>query len=167
MKEVSKQNLQGAFDSALKSSCFGNDPFLNLSNWNFTSGLYDSLVKIIQNTSERPGSQSAPATVSSSIQRIPKISELLSMTMKVDFPESMILNSKSLAKYQIVYRHLLQCNDLIRTLSIPLNRVPLKVSAQLRQFEVMKHSMLQFVRTMHYYVCQNVLEPQWERFSLL
>ena len=166
LKEVSKQNLQGAFDSALKSSCFGNDPFsesvqLELS----TSGLYDSLVKIIQNTSERPGSQSAPATVSSSIQRIPKISELLSMTMKVDFPESMILNSKSLAKYQIVYRHLLQCNDLIRTLSIPLNRVPLKVSAQLRQFEVMKHSMLQFVRTMHYYVCQNVLEPQWERFS--
>ena len=169
LKEASKQNLQGAFETALKTSCFGNDPFaesfqLELS----TSGLYDSLVKIIQNTSERPGSLSAPASSSAnpaSIQKVPKISELLSMTMKVDFPESMILNSKSLAKYQIVYRHLTQCNELIRSLSIPLNRIPLKVTAQLRQFEVMKHSMLQFVRTMYYYICQNVLEPQWERFS--
>lgn len=171
LKEVSKQNLQGAFETALKSSCFGNDPFANSFQLELsTSGLYDSLVKIIQNTSEKSGSsQSAPASAStnssSSIQKVPKISELLSMTMKVDFPESMILNSKSLAKYQIVYRHLTQCNELIRSLSIPLNRVPLKVTARLRQFEVMKHSMLQFVRTMYYYICQNVLEPQWERFS--
>ena len=163
-KEVSKQHLQGAFETALKMSCFGTDPFSESLQFELSfSGLYDSLVKIIQNTSEKTGSSSN--TNSSSVQRIPKISELLSMTMKIDFPESMILNSKALAKYQIVYRHLIQCVELIRGLSIPLNRVPLKVSAQLRQFEVMKHSMLQFVRTMHCYVCQNVLEPQWESFS--
>lgn len=168
LKEVSKQNLQSAFETALKTSCFGNDIFsesfqLELS----TSGLYDSLVKIIQSTSEKSGSSSAPSSASftSSNQRVPKVSELLSMTMKVDFPESMILNSKSLAKYQIVYRHLIQCNELIRSLSVRLNRIPLKVNSQLRQFEVMKHSMLQFIRTIHYYICQNVLEPQWERFS--
>jgi gamma-tubulin complex component 2 len=163
-KEVSKQTLQGAFESALKTSCYGNDPFsealqLELSS----SGLYDSLVKIIQSTSEK--STSASSNNSTSIQRIPKISELLSMSMKIEFPESMILNSKALAKYQIVYRHLVQCVELIRGLSIPLNRTNLKVSSQIRQFEVMKNSMLQFIRTMHNYICQNVLEPQWERFS--
>lgn len=164
-KEVSKQALKGAFECALKTSCYGNDPFaeslqLELSS----SGLYDSLVKIIQSTSEKPttGSNNNNST---SIQRIPKISELLSMSMKIDFPESMILNSKALAKYQIVYRHLIQCIELIRGLSIPLNRTNLKVSSQIRQFEVMKNTMLQFVRTMHNYICQNVLEPQWERFS--
>jgi gamma-tubulin complex component 2 len=163
-KEVSKQTLQGAFESALKTSCYGNDPFsealqLELSS----SGLYDSLVKIIQSTSEK--STSASSNNSTSIQRIPKISELLSVSMKIEFPESMILNSKALAKYQIVYRHLVQCVELIRGLSIPLNRTNLKVSSQIRQFEVMKNSMLQFIRTMHNYICQNVLEPQWERFS--
>lgn len=165
-KEISKQSLQGAFESALKTSCFGNDPFaeslqLELS----TSGLYDSLVKIIQNTSEKPGPTAGNNSNSASAQRVPKISELLSMSMKIDFPESMILNSKALAKYQIVFRHLIQCIELIRGLSVPLNRVPMKVHSQLRQFEIMKNSMLQFVRTMHYYICQNVLEPQWERFS--
>lgn len=163
-KEVSKQTLKGAFECALKTSCYGNDAFaeslqLELSS----SGLYDSLVKIIQSTSEKPTTGSN--NNSTSIQRIPKISELLSMSMKIDFPESMILNSKALAKYQIVYRHLVQCIELIRGLSIPLNRTNLKVSSQIRQFEVMKNSMVQFVRTMHNYICQNVLEPQWERFS--
>ena len=163
-KEVSKQTLQGAFETALKTSCYGNDPFseslqLELSS----SGLYDSLVKIIQSTSEKP--TTSANNNSSTIQRIPKISELLSLSMKIDFPESMILNSKALAKYQIVYRHLIQCVELIRGLSVPLNRTNLKVSIQIRQFEVMKNSMLQFVRTMQNYICQNVLEPQWERFS--
>lgn len=161
-KEVSKQSLQVSFESALKTSCYGNDPFaealqLELS----TSGLYDSLVKIIQNTSENASSSQTNTTT----PRITKISELLSMSMKIEFPESMILNSKSLAKYQIVYRHLIQCLEIIRGLSVPLNRVSLKVSPQLCQFEVMKNSMLQFVRTMQNYICQNVLEPQWERFS--
>lgn len=161
-KEVSKQSLQNSFETALKTSSYGNDPFaeslrLELS----TSGLYDSLVKIIQNTSENSSNLQTNTTTS----RIPKISELLSMSMVIDFPESMILNSKSLAKYQIVYRHLIQCLEITRGLSAPLNRISLKVSPQLRQFEVMKNSMLQFVRTMHNYICQSVLEPQWERFS--
>ena len=163
-KEVSKQSLKGAFESALKTSCYGNDPFAEALQLELSSsGLYDSLIKIIQSTSEK--STTSSNNNSSSIQRIPKISELLSISMKIDFPESMILNSKALAKYQIVYRHLIQCVELIRGLSIPLNRTNLKVSIQIRQFEVMKNSMLQFVRTMHNYICQNVLEPQWERFS--
>lgn len=163
-KEVSKQTLQGAFEAALKTSCYGSDPFAEALQLELSSsGLYDSLVKIIQSTSEK--SSSATNSVPSSVQRIPKISELLSMSMKIDFPESMILNSKALAKYQIVYRHLIQCVELIRGLSVPLSRANLKVSSQMRQFEVMKNSMLQFVRTMHNYICQNVLEPQWERFS--
>jgi gamma-tubulin complex component 2 len=164
-KEVPKQTLQDAFDSALKSSCLTSDPFIDAFKIELSSsGLYDSLVKIIQNTADNTNSLSNSS--SSSVQRIPKISELLSMSMKVEFPESMILNSKALAKYQIVYRHLIQCNVLVKGLSIPLGSVPLRgATVQLRQFEVMKHSMLQFVRSMHYYICQNVLEPQWERFS--
>ena len=163
VKEVPQQNLKIAFESALKTSSLGNDLFsesfsLELSS----SGLYDSLIKIIQNTYEN----SSTSVSSSSNHRIPKVSEVLSMSMKVDFPESMILNSKSLAKYKIIYRHLVQCNELIQNLSVPLQRVPInKISNQTRQFEVMKHSMLQFIRTMHYYICQNVLESQWEVFS--
>lgn len=164
-KEVSKQTLQGAFESALKTSCYGSDPFAEALQLELSSsGLYDSLIKIIQSTSEKSTTSSSNNS-SSSIQRIPKISELLSISMKIDFPESMILNSKALAKYQIVYRHLIQGVELIRGLSIPLNRTNLKVTSQIRQFEVMKNSMLQFVRTMHNYICQSVLEPQWERFS--
>lgn len=166
-KEVTMLQLKESFDISAKNSCLSSDPFTEYFKLELAStGLYDGLVKIIQNSSEKaPNISTNPTSVPlTTSQKIPKIIDILTLDMKIDFPESLIINSKVLAKYKIVFRHSLQCLDLIRGLSVPLSRFPVKY-VQIRQFEIMKQSMLQFVRTMHYYICYNVLEPQWERFS--
>lgn len=155
-KDVTQYHLQSSFELALKNSSLGADPHCDLFSCELaSSGLYDTLVKIIQNSG---------VTESSSQTKAPKAVELLTLNMKIDFPESLVMNSKAMAKYQLVFRHILQCLELVRGLSTPLGKFAIK-STQQRQFETMKQSMLQFVRTVHYYICYNVLEPHWERFS--
>jgi len=166
-KEIQIHQLQSLFELSLKNSSMANDPFHESFTCELASnGLYDSLVKIIQNSdsnSNTPGVNAAQS--STTVSKSPKVSELLSMNMKVDFPESLIMNSKAVAKYQIVFRHIVHCVELIRGLAVPLGRCASIKVTQLRHFETLKQAMLQFVRTVHYYICYNVLEPQWERFA--
>lgn len=171
-KDTSPYQLQLIFDSALKNSTLATDPFAEAFKVDFSgSNLYEGLVKIIQEQSKggNPSNASTSANTTTSATKSPKALDLFNLTMKVDFPESLIMNAKAIAKYQLLFRHIFQCQELIRSLSVSLphdrkfqQRFP---SAQLRQFEAMKQAMLQFVRTVHYYVCFGVLEPHWERFS--
>ncbi len=166
-KDTSPHQLQLSFEAALKNSTLASDAFAEAFRVEFaSSSLYDGLVKIIQDSN---GGQTSSASASSAaITKSPKVVDLFNLSMKVDFPESLIMNSKALAKYQLLFRHIFQCSELIRGLSVSLNlqrSLHRCSAAQLRQFEVMKAAMLQFVRTVHYYVCFGVLEPHWERFA--
>ena len=166
-KEVHVHQLQPLFELSLKNSSMINNPFQESFTCELASnGLYDSLVKIIQSSdSSTSGSSATAGQNAAAANKTPKVSELLSMNMKVEFPESLIMNSKAIAKYQIVFRHITHCVELIRGLAVPLSRHSSVKATQLRHFETMKQAMLQFVRTVHYYICYNVLEPQWERFA--
>ncbi len=167
-KDTSPHQLQLSLDAALKYSTLSTDAFAEIFKVEFaSSSVYDGLVKIIQektNNSDASSTNSANANT----QKSSKVVDVFNLNMKVDFPESLIMNSKALTKYQLLFRHIFQCLELIRGLSVSLNHHQLSQRfppAQLRQFEVMKSAMLQFVRTVHYYVCFGVLEPHWERFA--
>lgn len=161
-RDTSAHQLQISLDLALKNSALAGDAFASAFTCELSSvPLYDGLVKIIQ---ERQG-QKTENTNNSAAHKSPKAVELFNLTMKVQFPESLIMNNKAIAKYQLLFRHIFTLLELIRGLSVPLARIPGARRDQIRQFEVMKAGMLHFVRTVHYYVTFGVLEPHWERFS--
>lgn len=88
----------------------------------------------------------------------------------VTFPLSLVLNKKVITKYQMLFRHLLNCNYLERSLSMTWLEGARKKSG-VRKGDKLYHvsqlmstlrgKMLHFIHQMSYYIFFEVIEPQW------
>ncbi|KAF9435799.1 hypothetical protein BGZ76_005507 [Entomortierella beljakovae] len=94
----------------------------------------------------------------------------LTLNYSVKFPLSLVISRKALTKYQLLFRHLLYlkhgeqvlCNTWIEHAKSPVWK---NVSPLLKQWRGRVYSlrsrMLTFVQQFAYYVCSEVLEPNW------
>jgi gamma-tubulin complex component 2 len=85
----------------------------------------------------------------------------------VIFPLSLVLNKKVITKYQMLFRHLLICKYLERSLSntwLKGTRKTSNVDENYRPSYIMcslHGKMLHFIHQMTYYMFFEVIEPQW------
>ena len=83
------------------------------------------------------------------------------------FPLSLILSKKVITKYQMLFRHLLNCKCLERSLSACwLGRKTKRVfgdgySHLSASFAALQGKMLHFINQISYYMFFEVIEPQW------
>ncbi|KAF9101127.1 hypothetical protein BGX27_011600 [Mortierella sp. AM989] len=94
----------------------------------------------------------------------------LTLDYSVKFPLSLVISRKALTKYQLLFRHLLYlkhgeqvlCNTWIEHAKSPVWK---KASPILKQWRgrvyALRSRMLTFVQQFAYYVCSEVLEPNW------
>ncbi|KAF8943777.1 hypothetical protein BGZ47_005073 [Haplosporangium gracile] len=96
--------------------------------------------------------------------------DALTLDYSVKFPLSLVISRKALTKYQLLFRHLLYLKHCEQVLCITWTEhakscVWKNASPELKQWRGRVYSlrarMLTFVQQFAYYVCSEVLEPNW------
>lgn len=82
--------------------------------------------------------------------------DVLTVKMAAEFPVSLVLTDKTLAKYELIFRLQLQLIDVSRVLA----QMPTPVSTSLA---LLRRSMLAFVTGYRSYISQHVLSSRFER----
>ncbi|KAF9352327.1 hypothetical protein BGX26_009846 [Mortierella sp. AD094] len=94
----------------------------------------------------------------------------LTLDYSVKFPLSLVISRKALTKYQLLFRHLLYlkhgeqvlCNTWIEHAKSPVWKNASPILKQWRgRVYGLRSRMLTFVQQFAYYVCSEVLEPNW------
>ncbi|KAF9174729.1 hypothetical protein BGX20_010127 [Mortierella sp. AD010] len=98
----------------------------------------------------------------------------LTLDYSVKFPLSLVISRKALTKYQLLFRHLLYlkhgeqllCSTWVEHAKSPVWK---NVSPELKQWRGriygLRSRMLTFVQQFAYYVCSEVLEPNWNNLA--
>ncbi|KAI1316726.1 hypothetical protein EDD11_009542 [Mortierella claussenii] len=96
--------------------------------------------------------------------------DALTLDYSVRFPLSLVISRKALTKYQLLFRHLLYlkhgeqvlCNTWIEHAKSPVWK---NASVEMKRWRgrvyALRAKMLTFVQQFAYYVCSEVLEPNW------
>ncbi|KAF9921599.1 hypothetical protein FBU30_008353 [Linnemannia zychae] len=96
--------------------------------------------------------------------------DALTLDYSVKFPLSLVISRKALTKYQLIFRHLLYLKHGEQALCATWTEhakslVWKKASPELKQWRgrvfSLRARMLTFVQQLAYYVCSEVLEPNW------
>jgi len=99
-----------------------------------------------------------------------KVYEAFTLDYKVKWPLTLIISKKSINKYQLIFRHLLQCKYVEKYLeNVWLQHQSTKecdVQSALQQTYALRHRMLQFCKNYMYYMQIEVLEPNFHKFKL-
>ena len=100
--------------------------------------------------------------------------DALTLDYSVKFPLSLVISRKALTKYQLLFRHLLYlkhgeqvlCATWIEHVKSPVwkNASPELLAWRGRVYSV-RAKMLTFVQQFSYYVCSEVLEPNWRELA--
>lgn len=96
--------------------------------------------------------------------------ESFSFGYEVKWPVSLVLNLKTKACYQMIFRHLLYCKHVERLLGRVWrsNKVckmfPVSSSQSYRPAFVLRQRMLNCVQNLQYYMMIEVIEPNWHNF---
>ncbi|KXS10903.1 hypothetical protein M427DRAFT_459825 [Gonapodya prolifera JEL478] len=201
--EVSVSRLQNLFDLSIRNPAGvgANDPYrddlkVELSR----TTLVDMVLRISTIRGDPPGgsqTERIKENAWSSIEPVHRAVltglDAFNLTLTPNFPVTLVLNLRALTMYQLLFRHLMQCKHVERSLSslwseqnsekaqmwglknrstapAPSTRDssrtrngPLDKSDQI--FETRMHTlraqMLDFIRQVLYYVCFEVIEPNW------
>lgn len=91
----------------------------------------------------------------------------------VGFPLSLVINKKVIIKYQMLFRHLLKCKYLERSLTstwldgakmgenMCFSEGQVTFKSVRNQISALRGKMLHFIHQMTYYMFFEVIEPQW------
>jgi gamma-tubulin complex component 2 len=94
-----------------------------------------------------------------------KVLEAFTLDYKVKWPLTLILSFKSITKYQLIFRHLLFCKYVERSLEnlwlTQQSTKELKVLGIQQHAFALRHRMLHFCKNYIYYMTIEVLEPNF------
>lgn len=96
--------------------------------------------------------------------------ESLSFSYEVRWPLSLILNRKSLACYQMIFRHLFYCKHVERMIcqvwrsNKVAKKFPFPSANQYRPAFALRQRMLHCVQNLEYHMMVEVIEPHWCTF---
>ena len=165
---ISVSKLQSLWELAVRSGCsFEGDTFRDdlRCQLSFTS-LVDQLLRIISISSADGGAEPAVLAKPETLSGF----DCFSLDFKVRWPISLILNRKSMTKYQMLFRHLFYFKHLERQLSSSWAEHKTAKRLHLRQHPLLVKSvslrqrMLSFLQNFQYYILFEVVEPNWRTF---
>lgn len=180
----SKAKLQYLLDMALRQpgSSSSNDPFkedvyIELVNTSVT----DYLLKIVNVTGMDPndpmggGEGTSEKAHGGSSSRL-SVMQGIQLDFKVPFPLSLVLSRKTIMRYQLLFRHLVEMKHIERTLNnawADFNKSPEwyetsnipEVEAWKIKTSKLRTKMFLFIQQMLYYSTLEVIEPNWSKFQ--
>lgn len=166
VSDVIKGRLESLLDLALRLSSAVNDPYKEDLRIEFLPyDLQFQMFRIlsIQTTEEQDYWSSNESGQLSLI-------ESLSFSYEVRWPLSLILNRKSLACYQMIFRHLFHCKHVERMIcqvwrsNKVAKKFPFSAAKQYRNAFALRQRMLHCVQNLEYHMMVEVIEPHWCTF---
>jgi len=92
--------------------------------------------------------------------------DLISIELNVDFPSNLVLTSKNLSKYELIFRFQIALLDLYRQLQHGVALKPSKaINPLLQKLGIVRRCMFIFIQNIRHYLSYEVLEPRWLLFS--
>lgn len=166
ISDVIKGRLESLLDLALRLSSAVHDPYkddlrIELLPYDLQFQMFKILS--IQTTEEQD-------YWSTNEKRNLTLIESFSFSYEVRWPLSLILNRKSLACYQMIFRHLFHCKHVERMICQVWcsNKVAKKFSLpaahQYRNAFALRQRMLHCVQNLEYHMMVEVIEPHWCAF---
>lgn len=166
VQDVIQARLDSLMDLALRLSSANNDPYKDdLKTVMLPYDLQFQMFKIlsIQTTAE-------PEFWQSSEKASLPVIQSFSFGYNVCWPLSLILNQKSLACYQMIFRHLFYCKYVERLLcqvwraNNVAKTFPQHIGVQYRRAFTLRQRMLHCVQNLEYHMMVEVIEPHWTTF---
>lgn len=158
-KPISVEKLQNLFELLIRTSSANNDPYKEEISCKLeNTTIYEQVHKIKTLEFENLPSDKP------FIKKESKIVDYLNLNFNCSFPLSLILNKKTLAKYQVLFRYLFWCKFIERQLnSIWLDLQATKVVGMLlfKKANLLTQKMLNFIKSIIYYLSYEVIEKNW------
>ncbi|XP_078447236.1 spc97 / Spc98 family of spindle pole body (SBP) component [Wolffia australiana] len=167
-EEINVEKLQSLLELALRTTAAAADPcHEDLA----CSVEKDSLLKKLATVKGLdPDGQLSAATSDDSVDQMEPLSitglETFSLSYKVQWPLSIIISRKVLAKYQLIFRFLFHCKHVSRQLCVAWQvhqgaRALCTAGTAISRSSVLCRSMLKFINSVMHYLTFDVLEPNW------
>lgn len=164
--DVIQARLDSLLDLALRLSCSCSDPYKDdLRTELLPYDLQFQMFKIlsIQTMAEPDYWSNGECSNLSVIQTF-------TFSYEVRWPLSLILNRKSLACYQMIFRHLFYCKYVERMIcqvwrsNKVTKKFPFHAAKQYRNAFALRQRMLHCVQNLEYHMMVEVIEPHWCTF---
>lgn len=173
VNEVTPSRLAALVEMAIRLSATRADPFIE----QFTSclkplDLATQVKKIFVDYDPTKAKEDSDSSVLSGLGEQSPLSgyESFMLTVKCEWPISLVFNSKVQSVYQMLFRHLFYCKYVERLLSNCWNRSqPLKgikydPKKPYYAAIALRHRMASFLQNMEYYMMEEAIEPAWIEF---
>ncbi|KAI4462855.1 gamma tubulin complex protein [Holotrichia oblita] len=166
INDVIQARLDSLLDLALRLSCSCSDPYKDdLRTELLPYDLQFQMFKIlsIQTMAEPDYWSNGECSNLSVIQTF-------TFSYEVRWPLSLILNRKSLACYQMIFRHLFYCKYVERMIcqvwrsNKVTKKFPFHAAKQYRNAFALRQRMLHCVQNLEYHMMVEVIEPHWCTF---
>lgn len=166
INDVIQARLDSLLDLALRLSCTYSDPYKDdLRTELLPYDLQFQMFKIlsIQTMAEPDYWSNGECSDLSVIQTF-------TFSYEVRWPVSLILNRKSLACYQMIFRHLFYCKYVERMVcqvwrsNKVAKKFPFHAAKQYRNAFALRQRMLHCVQNLEYHMMVEVIEPHWCTF---
>ncbi|EGR31712.1 hypothetical protein IMG5_103560 [Ichthyophthirius multifiliis] len=172
---LSKEKLESLLEMSIRTSSLSSDIFLedltyDISQYTLSEQLfaYQNIQKTYSDTNSSLQQQQQEKFKMYIPARDSKGIELFSLDYNVKWPLNLILNRKTLTKYQLLFRHLFQFKIVERNLC--KTWIFIQSAKELNLINFFKKSyyllsrMLHFVKNFVYYICFEVIEQKWTKF---
>ncbi|KRT81633.1 hypothetical protein AMK59_5448 [Oryctes borbonicus] len=166
MNDVIQARLDSLLDLALRLSCSCSDPYKDdLRTELLPYDLQFQMFKILSiQTMAEPDYWSNGECANLSVI------QTFTFSYEVRWPLSLILNRKSLACYQMIFRHLFYCKYVERMIcqvwrsNKVTKKFPFHAAKQYRNAFALRQRMLHCVQNLEYHMMVEVIEPHWCTF---
>ncbi|XP_034250701.1 gamma-tubulin complex component 2-like isoform X2 [Thrips palmi] len=163
INDIVPHRLESLLELALRTSAANSDPYKDDMRAELLPfDLIHQMFKI-HGISSQEFSESCHADMLTGL-------ESFSFGYEVKWPVSLVLNFKTKACYQMIFRHLLYCKHVERLLGRVWrsNKVckmfPVSSSQSYRPAFALRQRMLNCVQNLQYYMMIEVIEPNWHNF---
>eukprot|EP00698_Gefionella_okellyi_P017487 TRINITY_DN511_c0_g1_i1.p1 TRINITY_DN511_c0_g1~~TRINITY_DN511_c0_g1_i1.p1 ORF type:complete len:695 (+),score=171.59 TRINITY_DN511_c0_g1_i1:242-2086(+) len=165
VNEISTTKLESLLDIAVRQSSIANDPHKeNISVTVLPYTLMDYLQRV-HSTTMRTGTSALGGAMQSTAQGAIVGLQAIALEYDVQWPVSLIINTISLTKYQIMFRHLFYCKHVERQLCAAWQNdqstKEYDIRRHLARMYALRQRMLQFVQNLLHYMMYEVIEPRW------
>ncbi|KAG5071706.1 hypothetical protein JHK86_006917 [Glycine max] len=163
LDEVSVEKLQSLLDLALRTTAAAADPFhegltcvVERSSLLRRLGTFNDLEVTLRNSGDNDLEE--PVSITGL--------ETFSLSYKVHWPLSIVLSSKALIKYQLLFRFLFHCKHVDRQLCGAWQvhqgvRALNTHGTAISRSSLLCRSMLKFINSLLHYLTFEVIEPNW------
>eukprot|EP01135_Chromosphaera_perkinsii_P003727 Nk52_evm45s252 gene=Nk52_evmTU45s252 len=179
VSDIIPNRLESLLELSLRTSVAVSDPFKDLLKCELLPyNLITQLFRIMNVSASLPESDPDHGAFSESqydyaLNSEESVSGLEAFTFSytVKWPVSLVINKKSLTKYQLIFRHLFYSKHVERQLARSwvnfkrTSRYSVDAQKLLVGAFALRQRMLNFVQNIQYYMTFEVLEPSWRRFE--